>query len=127
MTHPRIPSSRRRFLQACGLFAASARVPASPHPLCCTSEPDWLREWNALPRQPVRESRDPTVVACLTAANEGKALPLYYHGGSTPGRLRKVSPELVFHLPGHDQRYVAGYCHLRQAPRIFRIDRISLA
>ena len=86
-----------------------------------------MREWNALPRQPVRESRDPIVVACLAAADEGRALALYYHGGSSAGRLRKVSPELVFQLPGHAGRYVAGYCHLRQAPRIFRIDRISLA
>ena len=128
MNHPLLTSSRRKFLQACGIIAAAPQVinrAGATRP--ARTEPDWLREWNSLPRQPVLESRDPIVIACLAAADDGKPLPLYYHGGSTPGRLRKLSPELVFQLPGHTPRYVAGYCHLRQAPRIFRIDHISLA
>lgn len=128
MNHPLLRSVRRRFLREHGAIAGPSRVrrrTAAAH--LAPSEPDWLREWNGLPRRPVRESSDPIVLACLVAAGQGKALSIYYHGGSTPGRLRKLSPELVFQLPGHPPRYVAGYCHLRQAPRIFRIDRISLA
>ena len=128
MNQPLLTSSRRRFLKSCGILAASPHVISRAGATYTTrSEPDWLREWDALPRQPVRESHDLIVLACLAAANEGKALALYYHGGCTPGRLRRFSPELVFQLPDHESRYVSGYCHLRQAPRIFRIDRISLA
>ena len=86
-----------------------------------------MREWNALPRLPVRESRDSVVLRSLSAASTGKPVSLYYHGGQSPGRLRKFSPELVFRLPGHEPIYVTGYCHLRQAPRVFRADRIALA
>ncbi|NNC90083.1 MAG: hypothetical protein HKN82_16620 [Akkermansiaceae bacterium] len=126
-----LTSSRRHFLRRLGLLAT---VSATPHVLGDTNarhhhapgEPDWLREWNDLPRRPVRESRDSIVTACLQAAERGEALSVYYHGGTTPGRLRTFSPDLVFRVPLHEHRYVSGYCHLRHAPRILRADRMAL-
>ena len=123
-----LTSGRRRFLRRAGFLAVAAlpgRLPAgAPSP---TPGPDWLSQWDSLPRLPVREARDPVVAACLAAAGEGRALSLYYHGGDSPGRLRRFSPELVFQVPIHEQRYISGYCHLRRSPRILRADRIALA
>ena len=45
----------------------------------------------------------------------------------TPGQERNVSPGVVFQLGGHGPLYVAGYCHLRRAQRVFRVDRVELA
>lgn len=116
-----LTSGRRRFLRRTGLLAATAGLPARP------ADSDWLQQWDTLPRHPVREARDPVVSACLAAADEGRALNLYYQGGDSPGRLRRFSPELVFQVPIHEQRYISGYCHLRQSVRILRADRIALA
>ena len=128
MKHAFLTSSRRGFLRACGMFAAAPRLSAGTiPPIAPRQEPDWLREWNALPRLPVRASRDRVIAHSLAMAAAGQPMSFYYHGGHSPGRLRKVSPELVFRLPGHDHAYLSGYCHLRHAPRVFRIDRISLA
>lgn len=125
-----LTSTRRNFLRHCGLLATVTAAPpvlgGDKAPcLYSSTEPEWLREWNELPRRPVRESSDAVVGACLDAADRGAPVSLYYHGGSSPGRLRKFSPDLVFQIPGHDHDYISGYCHLRQAPRILRADRIA--
>ena len=126
-----LTSSRRKFLRRAGLLAATAGLPGRPgaHPAdpAQSTDSDWLQQWDQLPRHPVREARDPVVTACLAAADEGRTLNLYYQGGDSPGRLRRFSPELVFQVPIHEQRYFSGYCHLRQSVRILRADRIALA
>ena len=126
-----LTSTRRNFLRHCGLLATATAAPTilggrSTPCLYSSAEPDWLREWNELPRRPVQESSDTVVAACLEAADRAAPVSLYYHGGSSPGRLRKFSPDRVFLVPGHDHGYVSGYCHLRRAPRILRADRIAL-
>lgn len=89
--------------------------------------PDWLLAWGELPRLPVTASGIPVTVALLEAVELGRPLAIYYHGGTQPGRLRRFSPDLVFRAQGVRHAYVSGYCHLRHAPRILRVDRISLA
>ena len=112
---PAVPAPREREEDG------ATRRPSAPE------EPDWLPAWNELPRQPVYESFDEVVFACIEAAEHGGTLSLYYPGGSDPARLRRFSPFFVFQLPIHEHRYVSGYCHLRRAPRVLRVDRISLA
>ena len=128
MRTPRLPG-RRTFLRLLGALAAapSAVKSGSPAPGFDDDRERWLREWADLPRIPVHKSRDPVTTMILSHALQGRSLPLYYHGGSQPGRLRRFSPELVFrHERGH-HTYVSGFCHLREAPRILRVDRIGLA
>ena len=54
-------------------------------------------------------------------------LSLRYWGGSTPGQRRHISPGVVFQLGGRGPLYVAGYCHLRRAERVFRVDCVEMA
>lgn len=128
MNSPRLPG-RRTFLRFLGALIAAPAVakPASPAPGFDDDRELWLQEWAELPRIPVHESDDSIVTALLSNALQGRPLPLYYQGGSQPGRLRRFSPELVFRHEHGRHIYVSGFCHLREAPRILRVDRIELA
>jgi len=128
MTTPPYPG-RRNFLRLLGLLCVTPAVAQHPRQTAGFSPagPDWLLEWKKLPRHPVGDSDDPLTAALLRAASDGSSVPLFYHGGSQPGRLRRFSPECVFRPEGVRHDYVSGFCHLRNAPRILRVDRIALA
>ena len=128
MNSPILPG-RRTFLRLLGMAFAAPVVAKSQNPVtgAAADGPDWLLEWRKLPRFPVTGSDDPLTATLLAAATHGRALPLYYYGGSQPGRLRRFSPELVFRHEDARHTYVSGFCHLRAAPRILRVDRIRLA
>jgi hypothetical protein len=85
----------------------------------------WLREWLRQPRIPVLESAEPVVVGMIDAALRGEEVEFTYFGGSEPGRPRRISPGMVFHLEGSDVLYVSGFCHCRKQERVFRVDRIG--
>jgi predicted DNA-binding transcriptional regulator YafY len=76
---------------------------------------------------PVYEAVHPTAQRLILALLRNEMLPVRYWGGSTPGQERHVSPGVVFQLGGHGPLYVAAYCHLRRAQRVFRVDRVELA
>ena len=123
LRHP----GRRAFLGLLGaLMGAPSAVPASM-PTFTDDRDRWLREWADRPRIPVTEADDPLASSLLTHSAEGRPLPLFYFGGSHPGRLRKFSPDLVFRHERGPHTYVTGFCHLEKAPRILRLDRIELA
>lgn len=86
-----------------------------------------LLRWGDQRREPVEETQDPVAGRLLDHAREERALALFYHGGRQPGCMRRFSPRSVFRHRRGDRLYVSGFCHLRQAPRVLRIDRISLA
>ena len=118
---------RRAFLGLLGaLMGAPAAVRASV-PKFTDDRERWLREWADRPRIPVQDANDPLTASLLMHSAEGQPLPLFYFGGSHPGRLRRFSPDLVFRHERGRHLYVTGYCHLEQAPRILRLDRIELA
>jgi hypothetical protein len=128
-----ITTRQRKVLHDRGLLAPAIPAPPDRHAEdeallpSVPDEPDWLPAWHELPRRPVHESFDEVVFTCIEAAERGETLSLYYHGGTHPGRLRRFNPFFVFQMPIHEHRYVSGYCHLRRAPRVLRVDRISLA
>jgi len=86
----------------------------------------WLGDWRRAPWVPVQESVHPTAQRLILAVLRSEMLPIRYWGGSTPGRQRDVSLGLVFQLGGRGPLYVSGYCHLRRAERVFRVDRIEI-
>ena len=87
----------------------------------------WLGDWRQVRWVPVFESVHPTAQRLIVAALRHEMLTLRYWGGSTPGRERSISPGLVFQLGGCGPLYVAGYCHLRRAERVFRVERVEIA
>lgn len=118
---------RRAFLHFLGALAGVPVAARAAVPVFEDQRERWLRKWADTPRIPVHESDDPLVATLLTHAVEGSPLPLFYHGGSHPGRLRQFSPDLVFRHERGQHTYVSGFCHLQKAPRILRLDRIALA
>ena len=121
--------SRRTFLGILGalLAAPAARSSNPPTPPAGNDRETQLRDWGEIPRVAVRESGDPLENTLLGHASHARSLALYYQGGSQPGRLRHFSPEWVFRHARSRHTYVRGFCHLRRAPRILRVDRIRLA
>jgi predicted DNA-binding transcriptional regulator YafY len=90
-------------------------------------EGPWLADWRRVRWMPVYESVHPTAQRLILAAMRNEKILLRYWGGNTPGRLRSVSPGVVFQVCGRGPLYVAGYCHLRRAERVFRVDRVKIA
>ena len=66
----------------------------------------------------------PTLEGLRRAAREQRRISIQYRGVTKPGATtRKVDPyALVFNAGWW---YLVGYCHLRKAPRTFRVDRIQ--
>ena len=59
------------------------------------------------------------------AAQQGARVHLRYHGRGSDSTERALDPYgLVYH---NGRWYAVGYCHLRQAVRVFRVDRVLLA
>lgn len=121
MNTPRHPG-RRAFLRLLGAFAGA---PVAVRSAVSAFKDE--REWGKRPRIPVCESDDPLTAILLNHSIEGRPLPLFYHGGSHPGRLRHFSPDLVFRHERGRHTYVSGFGHLQEAPRILRLDRVALA
>jgi hypothetical protein len=107
--------------------------------------PEWLAEWQGLPRLPVlpddTEWIEPindrvTSIHILICIQLAQPFTFRYHGGSEPGKTRKVLPVMLFttalcDMPADAAHpnpiYLLAWCRLRNAPRHFRIDRIEIA
>jgi hypothetical protein len=83
-----------------------------------------LFEWLLKPRLPVLFSEHPIALQLIRASLKGNSVRFIYMGGSTAGRTRKVSPAFLFTFEDDQSIYIYGFCHERQANRIFRVDRI---
>jgi hypothetical protein len=131
-----------------GLSPESADPPPKPVPSLPdndTPDPEWLQEWQRLPRLPVISADLPQIAdpqeralaaRILQRIRSGSPLDFQYFGGSEPGKLRRVLPALVFSTAVDDMPYGEGvpnptcllaWCFTRSAPRTFRLDRISSA
>lgn len=114
-------------------------------------DPEWLREWQSIPRLEVREDDLPLLsdshqralaAEILMRIRGGRPFAFRYLGGSTPGEIRRVLPTSLFGLdlashyhflvedptefpePADDPLYLLAWCQTRNAPRTFRLDRI---
>jgi predicted DNA-binding transcriptional regulator YafY len=107
--------------------AGGANRPPAPAPLAgLRRDGPWLADWRQAHWVPVTESVHPTAQRLILAAARHEMLTLRYWGGSTPGRIRRVSPTSVFQLGGCGPLYLSGYCHLRRAERVFNVGRVEL-
>lgn len=103
--------------------------------------PSSLDAWLRLPMQPLLAAAD-VPPACRDASawvfeslSVGAALSFIYEGGSEPGTRRRAIPVLLFQKidPDFPEQalfdkpvYLFAFCQTRNAPRIFRLDRMSL-
>ena len=86
-----------------------------------------LTGWRSKNRRSVDFSHHDITQMLIEATTGRVTVSMYYHGGSDRGRFRKFTPECVFRTANSAVTYVSGFCHLRQAYRVLRTDRISLA
>lgn len=99
-----------------------------------------LAEWLRLPLRPILDpgilppADQKTAGLLLGLIPLGQSFGFTYHGGSDPGTRRSVLPVLLFQkfdpeLPVTEPRespaYLLAFCQTRNAPRIFRLDRIQ--
>jgi predicted DNA-binding transcriptional regulator YafY len=87
---------------------------------------DLLAQWQDAERKVLSHSNDPIVNRLIQAVNGRESLSVVYHGGSTPGGRRTITPTEVFWVEDYRRVYVRAYCQLRGEERVFRVDRLSI-
>jgi len=85
-----------------------------------------LEDWQASQRAPIDYSSDPSISCLLEAAENGERIEIVYHGGSSPGSSRSISPRELFRVKGHGT-YVEAYCDQRKEVRTFSTEKIQIA
>lgn len=70
---------------------------------------------------------DETLAAFVGALSNERPVTVYYHGGSTPGALRRFRPTSIYRLRPGGPVYASGLCELRGGTRLLRLDRARLA
>lgn len=96
---------------------------ATPEPW--TRGPEWLEKWKQASRVPIREGGDVTTQRLLAAMESGRPVSFRYWSGSNPGELRRVSPGWLFESDGFPNAYLSGFCHQRQAERVFQLGSME--
>jgi hypothetical protein len=105
-----------------------------------SAEDNGLSAWLRLPMQPLLTASDvpqrfrDVASVIFAALPNGTPLTFHYQGGSTPGELRsvlalmifqKIDPDSPHKEPADQPVYLLAFCQTRNAPRIFRLDRIE--
>lgn len=104
-----------RFLGACFSLPALQAAPSLSREVSAPKDP-----------LPPGDTRDPVALAFLAALECGGSVTVYYHGGSTPGAMRKFTPQSVYRLVPGGRLYATGTCQLRRETRTLRLDRTRL-
>ena len=73
--------------------------------------------------RPAAPASSEALLSLAAAVGEQRTVRLCYRSGTSGETVRKVDPYGVMHREGY--WYTAGYCHLRDGLRLFRVDRIS--
>lgn len=76
-------------------------------------------------RIPLNESTEPFVALLLEAVRNHQPVEFKYWGGREPGRLRCITPTLVFRYDDQGPIYVSGHCHLREQERTFLLEKME--
>ncbi len=101
------------FLSVLALARLTVPPASSSRNFRISCEPkDWLR----LPRIPAWEGQGDAAYV-LRVIQEGTKLRFHYAGGSTPGRLRCVTPDLLFRISPQGPLYFSAFCYERGAMR----------
>ena len=85
-----------------------------------------LEDWQASKRTTIDYSSDPTIARLLEAAEDGELIEIIYHGGSSPGSSRWISPRKLFRVSGYGA-YVEAHCDKRKEVRTFSTEKIEIA
>jgi len=112
--------TRRSLAKFLGAFLSIPALRAASTP----AEP--LEPFSPKDPLPAGETRDPVALAFLAALERGGALTIYYLGGSTPGAMRRFTPQSIYRLSHGGHLYATGNCHLRRETRTLRLDRARL-
>jgi hypothetical protein len=142
----------RPLLAAADSVRATCTAPAETPPPPSIHHPEWLSEWRKVQRVeifpedlPDHPSPHQRALAAVILQRIATAQPLAfrYHGGTQPGGARIVLPILLFALdyfahyyfrcddpgeipdPDEPPMYLHAWCQTRNAPRIFRLDRMQ--
>jgi len=89
-------------------------------------EAEWMRAWRTARRTVVLASEDPQVWPVLAAHYEKRAIRFRFWGGSTPGEVREVTPEVLFTIEGFRSVWFEAWCPLRRARRTFNCNAVEL-
>ena len=84
-----------------------------------------LSHWKELPETPPDQlwiSSDRNAKAIYNAIKDNYKLEIVYSEGEDPTTKRIIEPRKLFDRAGN--HYLDAYCHLRNGPRIFRVDKI---
>lgn len=118
-------TTRRSFAQ---IFAALFVTPLSLRAAKdSTYHPPPTPRLPLAPRLPVPRSYSVRVAHVARAIENRERIALFYLGGTTAGALRHYTPDDIYQLHRGGHIYLTGYCHLRQAARTLRLDRIRFA
>lgn len=60
------------------------------------------------------------------AAKNKETIKIIYHGGTSAGSPRNITPTQLFRKYRYGGLYVKSYCHIKKAVRTFRMDRIEI-
>jgi hypothetical protein len=80
--------------------------------------------WLIKARNPVLASDDPLAKMFIAGMLTGEKVQFIYWGGSQSGSPRNVNVSLIFQHEAESRIYVAGFCHERQANRVFALDLV---
>ena len=73
--------------------------------------------------QPIWNAPSQNLIQLSQASQKKQQVRIRYHTPTKPPEERNFDPYAIAHVIG--LWFVAGYCHLREDMRIFRVDRIS--
>ena len=122
--------NRKTFLQWLAGVAtlggqAKALIPAGqPRAVGLKDLDPSLAHWLSLPKIPVLKAGDEKTRWLIAAMLNRWTVEFVYTAGSEPGRIRTVSPGLVFTTDSWGPVYVQEFCNVRNEERVFRVDRI---
>ncbi|CAN5803285.1 YafY family protein [soil metagenome] len=83
-----------------------------------------LKDVSTEPVQSNQEVRSVVLLDVAEAVRQRQRLEVRYQSRDQTFTYRKLDPYGVVHLKKH--WYVTGYCHLRSAIRVFRLDRLEI-
>jgi len=74
----------------------------------------------------ITSTADPVLFVLLLHLKQKTSVDIYYAKKGEPFSKRKITPRRIYEVRFRESPYVDAYCHLKQADRVFRADRIRI-
>jgi hypothetical protein len=88
---------------------------------------DYLESFNYRSRKIVSHSDEPKINHLIQLSLKRSPTNIVYSGGSDSGSVREIIPEKVTKIDGFNEYYLEAWCNVRNAERLFRIDRLEFS